>query len=207
MELELNKDPRISLGYPHRPDDMPEQEYAPLDNLESRTLPEYPNYLILENGVVLYKKGKKDMVNYNENTYSRLKHYVNKYGHHYVWLFSEKHNRTILASVHSLVARSFLVVPESYQVIRHLDDVKSNNHYSNLAFGTHKDNGQDAVRNGKTNRGNRRINKNVLMADFTQEMKQELLYKYNQGSTYAELSDLYNSPKATIMALLMRLSR
>lgn len=25
IPIEINKDPRISLGYPHRPDDMPEQ--------------------------------------------------------------------------------------------------------------------------------------------------------------------------------------
>lgn len=56
-----------------------------------------------------------------------------------------RHNRT----VHSLVAAAFLGPRPHGHEVRHLDDDKLRNHVSNLAYGTHRDNMQDAIRNGK----------------------------------------------------------
>lgn len=54
--------------------------------------------------------------------------------------------------VHTLVAEAFLVKPPGDGLeIRHLDDVKTNNHVSNLAWGTSRDNALDNVRNGNHN--------------------------------------------------------
>lgn len=52
--------------------------------------------------------------------------------------------------IHQLVARAFLDNPDGLPVVRHLDDVKENNHVSNLAWGTWADNSQDAIRNGRS---------------------------------------------------------
>lgn len=51
--------------------------------------------------------------------------------------------------VHKLVARTWLGNRPSWAtLIRHLDDNPLNNHVSNLAWGTHSENGRDTVDNG-----------------------------------------------------------
>lgn len=52
-------------------------------------------------------------------------------------------------SVHKAIANAFIDNPNNYPVVRHLDDDKNNNDLSNLAFGTYKDNHEDAVLNGR----------------------------------------------------------
>lgn len=52
-------------------------------------------------------------------------------------------------AVHKLVALAWLGPPPfPGAVVRHRDDNKHNNRLSNLAWGTQKDNMQDAIRNG-----------------------------------------------------------
>lgn len=57
------------------------------------------------------------------------------------------------AYVHQLVARAFIGEPTG-PLVRHLDDVSTNNHVSNLAYGTLADNAQDALRNGRNHFAN-----------------------------------------------------
>lgn len=54
------------------------------------------------------------------------------------------------ARIHVLVAEHFIPNPTGAKVVRHLDDDKANNYYENLAWGTHKDNRDDASRNGRS---------------------------------------------------------
>jgi hypothetical protein len=49
---------------------------------------------------------------------------------------------------HRLVAAAFIGDPGNSDLVRHLDDNPNNNHWTNLAYGTHSDNLHDAVRNG-----------------------------------------------------------
>lgn len=50
---------------------------------------------------------------------------------------------------HVLVMQTFVGLPEEGQIICHADDVKTNNHISNLRYGTYADNGADMVKNSK----------------------------------------------------------
>jgi len=68
-------------------------------------------------------------------------------GHYGVNLHKDGKSKTHY--IHRLVAEQFLDNPEQHPLVRHLDDVKENNHVSNLAWGTHADNMQDAIRNGR----------------------------------------------------------
>jgi len=52
--------------------------------------------------------------------------------------------------VHVLMALTFLHNPEKYKLVRHLNDVKTDNRIDNLAWGTFSDNALDAIRNGKS---------------------------------------------------------
>lgn len=48
---------------------------------------------------------------------------------------------------------------------RHLDGNSENNHVSNLKWGTHKENGQDMVRHGRSRKGHRRYNSKLVEED------------------------------------------
>lgn len=50
--------------------------------------------------------------------------------------------------VHIEQAKTFIPNPNGYKLVRHLNDIKTDNRLDNLAWGTHADNRQDAVRNG-----------------------------------------------------------
>lgn len=55
--------------------------------------------------------------------------------------------------LHLMKAKAFLFGPNplGYNVVRHLNDVKTNNALTNLAFGTRSDNNLDCIRNGNFN--------------------------------------------------------
>lgn len=50
--------------------------------------------------------------------------------------------------IHQLVTLAFIGPPPLDEEVRHLDGNAHNNHISNLAYGTHSENLQDAVRHG-----------------------------------------------------------
>ena len=66
----------------------------------------------------------------------------NTEGHLQVGIFGRKE------TVHKLVYTAHMGPVPDGQLVRHLDDVKSNNWLSNLRAGSQSDNMQDAVRNG-----------------------------------------------------------
>lgn len=51
--------------------------------------------------------------------------------------------------VHRLMAEAFIPNPNGLPMVRHLNDIKTDNRLENFAWGTAKDNGEDAVRNGR----------------------------------------------------------
>jgi len=61
--------------------------------------------------------------------------------------------------VHGLVTEAFYGKRPEGQEVRHLDDIPLNNHIRNLAYGTHKENGADLKRNGKSSKANRTTTK------------------------------------------------
>lgn len=56
--------------------------------------------------------------------------------------------KTKQAYAHREIAKAFIPNPDNLPIVRHLDDDRSNNVIENLAWGTQKDNHNDAVRNG-----------------------------------------------------------
>ena len=51
---------------------------------------------------------------------------------------------------HTLVMQTFVGLPKEYEVVCHKDDIKSNNHISNLRYDTHLENMRDIKRNSKS---------------------------------------------------------
>jgi hypothetical protein len=59
-------------------------------------------------------------------------------------------------AVHKMVAITYLgSCPSPAHQVRHLDGDKMNSHYSNLAWGTAKENAEDRDHHGRTSRGHR----------------------------------------------------
>lgn len=66
----------------------------------------------------------------------------------------QRNGRCASMLVHRLVALTWLGAPPfPGAVVRHLDDIKDNNHVNNLAWGTHQDNADDRIRIHRFRRG------------------------------------------------------
>lgn len=74
-----------------------------------------------------------------------------------------------------LVLITFKGFPKKGKIIRHYDDIQSNNRLSNLFWGTHKQNGEDRARNGLSKRGSSNGNSTLTEAKVRQI---KTLYKY-----------------------------
>ena len=72
---------------------------------------------------------------------------ANQYGHlkHQLW----KDNKLEQALVHRLVAENFIPNPNNYQCVLHIDHNPTNNHVSNLMWGTKKMNTNQMVAAGR----------------------------------------------------------
>ena len=86
-----------------------------------RTLTDFPNYDVSENGDIR-----------NNKTLLLLKHKIDRYGYPVVSLRS-KGNRKY-PTIHRLVAKAFVDNPNNYTQVNHIDGNKTNNHYTNLEW-------------------------------------------------------------------------
>ena len=94
------------------------------------------NWLVSENGI-LYNPFTKEVRYGHDNVKNKDKHQR----------ISIKHK---LYYISRIVAAAFVENDDKERniVVRHLDDNPLNNHYSNLKWGTHRENTYDAIRNG-----------------------------------------------------------
>ena len=88
----------------------------------------------------------------NKNTGKMKKIWIDKDGYKRVKLMT-KDGKMKNCGVHVLKAKGFIYGPNPLgaNVVRHLDDCKTNNALTNLAFGTVSDNIRDSIRNGNYN--------------------------------------------------------
>lgn len=88
----------------------------------------------------------------NRDNRKMMKIGLDKYGYKRVGLMT-KDEKKKMCRIHVLKAKAFLFGPNplGYNVVRHLNDVKTDNGLINLAWGTASDNNLDCIRNGKFN--------------------------------------------------------
>ena len=87
----------------------------------------------------------------NRNTGKLLKPWIDRYGYKKFCLVTTNGKRSY--KIHILKAKAFLFSPNplGVNVVRHLNDCKTNNTLTNLTWGSYSDNMQDCIRNGKYN--------------------------------------------------------
>ena len=108
--------------------------------MDCKSLNEYPNYSIYEDGQVYSHKTEKFIVPW-------LHH---RFGISYYILHLWQNNKPKTFYLHRIVAEAFLGPPPFPGAqIRHLDGNSLNNHYSNLAWGTAQENMNDSKLQGK----------------------------------------------------------
>ena len=133
---------------------------------EFRDIPGYPDYQVSNYGRVLSNRGSSP----------KYIGSITKNGRPMVTL-TKAVNQHATFTIHQLVADAFLDQPEGL-IIRHKDGDPSNNHVSNLEFGTLSDNTQDRIQHG-TN-GNKltlrkvRIIRGLRKLGFTNKRLQEI---------------------------------
>jgi hypothetical protein len=119
------------------------------------------NQIILKNGIVC------DFIGYDVSNYGRVRSYKKRYGKGHRELNkypvivngrpdSKGYTQYSLSDInkkmrnfraHTLVMQIFLGLPKEYEVVCHNDDIKSNNHISNLRYDTQLENMKDKYRN------------------------------------------------------------
>ena len=97
--------------------------------------------------------------------------------------------------IHRLVCEAFNgPAPFPSALVRHLDDVRTNNVPSNLAWGTHADNVQDRTRNGKS-----RSSRN---SRFTDDQVRAIRMYAARGYSGSAIAGLYGVTPGAIYAIL-----
>ena len=119
-----------------------DERYTPDEYIGERWLqiPEAPDYLISDMGRIWSEKSQQ---------FVKQKP-LDKHGHMGVCLYVNGYRRYFY--IHRLMAKAFISNPNNYPVVRHLNDNPKDNCLENFAWGTQRDNAEDAKRNGRTSK-------------------------------------------------------
>lgn len=142
----------------------------------TRTVPEYPNYRITQDGDV-----------YSEFSGRLLKHKVSFDGYSRVGLTLQKGKQTWVM-VHRLVAYAWLDRPEGCTEVNHKDGNKSNNSTENLEWCTSSENQLHSLRMGLRKTKSR----------FTADDLDLMVWLHHQGNSQEEIAKLFRCSKAWV---------
>lgn len=101
-------------------------------------IPGYENYYVSTEGRV-----------WSVDSGKILKTSINDNGYPMVWLYSNERCKNVKIS--RIEALTFIPNPDNLPVVRHLNDIKTDNRLENLAWGSYHDNAEDAKKNGRWN--------------------------------------------------------
>lgn len=93
--------------------------------------------------------------------------YKSSYENRYIVVYSHTHRFL----VHRLVATHFIPNPNNLPLVRHLDTDKTNNHVSNLAWGTHSDNMKDMWKDKREREKYDDLRSRILLSILSNELR------------------------------------
>lgn len=120
-------------------------------------------------------------------------------GKHYVVVLNKKGQRKN-HFVHVLVALHFIPNPNNYPFVRHLDDIIHNNYITNLAWGTHKMNMEDKVRNNKSSVGEKNGQSKLTNTQILEIRSKYIPRKYSSR----KLAKEFNVSQRLILNIIQR---
>lgn len=135
-----------------------------------RVIPGFPRYAIDEHGTLLSicitGRGAHRTLHWNDAR--RISPQLDSHGYLFVVLHGTPKRR---AFIHTLVLETFTSPCPSGMECRHLDGDKTNNHVSNLAWGTRAENSHDKISHGTSNHGQRNHRSKLIDDDIRQIRK------------------------------------
>jgi hypothetical protein len=163
------------------------------ENEQWRPLPDFEDrYEISESGRVRDRKTKKLKATYASGPYLYWKVSI--------WIGRPKMYTSV--SIHRAVYRAFVGEPPPGMQVCHNDDIRSNNHYSNLRADTPKANQADRIKFGKVRRGVAGGNCKV-----TKEQVREIRAAYAAGGVQQkDLAKQYGVEPSQISCIVTRKS-
>lgn len=163
-----------------------------------RQIPNFPRYAIDENGTVLSICRHSRWPDKKWINASRINPTVHK-GYHVVFLRNEEGKRRFY--VHALVLTMFVGPRPDGLQCRHLDGCRTNNHVSNLAWGTGVENQHDRILHGTSNEGEMCGTSKLTTTDVL-----EIRRRRANGDVLHVLADDFHVSKFAIWAIEKRLT-
>jgi len=154
----------------------------------------FDGYFVNENGEVF---SNRQRIPNQRQGLIKLKPTINCDGYLVVTLRNS--NKTYQGKVHRLVLETFNPVENADKlIVRHLDDVKTNNHLGNLAWGTPQDNINDMIRNGNAPVGIKNPAAK-LTAEQVRQIKGLVLFS---TMSYQKIAKIFNISKGHIANIM-----
>ena len=104
------------------------------------------DYYITEDGEVYSKKWSTRNRN---DALIKMKPHIDANGYYRIGICIDEKQKYF--KVHRLVAEVYIPNPDNLPIVEHRDDIKTNNHVSNLMWSTVADNNRNAIKNGLKN--------------------------------------------------------
>ena len=126
-----------------------------------------------------------------------------KTGYKYVMLQHRKHGKHML--IHRLVALAFLGKPPTQKhECNHINGIKLDNHFQNLEWVTHAQNGQHSYRMGMTKKPTTRHGEEVFGCSISTEIAQAILDAPQGYGTGKKLAEKFNTTKYVVSFIRRR---
>lgn len=127
---------------------------------------------------------------YRIETGKRIRQNINRDGYATVCLW--KNNKSVVKTVHRLVALAFLPNPENKPCVNHIDGVKHHNFLANLEWNTYSENTKHSFDNGLQIplKGSE-----VYAAKFTEEEVENICRLMEQGYRNIEIEEITGLPR------------
>lgn len=106
--------------------------------------------------------------------------------------------------IHRLLCETFIPNPNNYPLVRHLNDVKTDNRLENLSWGTRADNGSDASKNGRYDGNGGELGEDNNFAKLCEDDIVDIRCLRSYGASLRDLASLFGVTKANVHSICLR---